>query len=92
MGYYIPGPPQGKVEYLTRVYKDATVIPVPDSFNVPDDKALVCVVENPHFDAAGYCYNEREFKEFTDTSDPRHKTWVLMDKDDAELESGFRER
>lgn len=40
---------------------------------------LVCVVENgPIFDAAAYCYSEREFQNFNDPSDPRPKTWLIV--------------
>ena len=38
---------------------------------------LVCVVENGLFDAAGFCYNENEFKAFNDPSDPRPKRWII---------------
>jgi len=39
---------------------------------------LVCVVENGTFDAAAYCYDEAEFADFTDPSDRRRKTWLVV--------------
>lgn len=38
---------------------------------------LVCVVENGFFDAAAYCYNEKEFDYFIENPDPRPKTWLV---------------
>lgn len=37
---------------------------------------LVCVVNNGMFEAAAYCYNESEFKEFANTSRPT--TWLIV--------------
>lgn len=37
----------------------AQIIPRPSSFaDVPEDKALICVVDNGVFEGAGYCYDE----------------------------------
>lgn len=38
---------------------------------------LVCVVDNGLFDAACYCYSQREFDEFNSPSDHRQKTWLI---------------
>jgi hypothetical protein len=37
---------------------------------------LVCVVDNGHFAAAGYCDSEKEFDAFTYHADNRPKTWL----------------
>lgn len=67
----------------------AQIIPRPRSFaDIPDGKALICVIGNSLFEAAGYCYDEREFEAFTDPSDHRPREWVLMDKPMAEVASG----
>jgi hypothetical protein len=29
------------------------------------------------FEAAGYCYSEREFEDFNHSSDDRPKTWLI---------------
>lgn len=52
-------------------------------FNAVDpDKAVICVVENPMFDAAGVVVTEQDFKDFSDCRyDPRPRTWLLMDKE-----------
>ena len=36
---------------------------------------LVCVVHNPAFGAAGYCYNETEYQQWKHP-DGRRKTWL----------------
>lgn len=37
---------------------------------------LVCVVDNGHFAAAGYCDSEEEFEVFAYDADNRPKTWL----------------
>ena len=41
---------------------------------------LICVVANPFFDAAAYCYSESEFEVFTGPNDNRFKTWLTHPK------------
>ena len=79
MGYYInetsngnPLPASGKVRAL--LADGAEIVEAKFQSN------LVCVVDNGFFEAAGYCYNEREFKAFNDTSDQRPKTWLVHPK------------
>ena len=57
---------------------------------IPADKGLIVVVDNGMFEAAGFCYNEEEFKVFTDPRDYRHKQYVLINREDAEILSGYR--
>lgn len=65
MGYYInPGGNTGKAQKLVEMY-NAEIIEQPKTFlEVPKDKALICVVENDGWDAAGVCVDEREFLRF----------------------------
>lgn len=89
MGYYIQGPTSGKAKHIVENF-GGQIIPQPKDFSIiPQEKALICVVNNNGlFDAAGYCYSQSEFSAFNDPSDNRPKTWVLMDKNVAEKESG----
>ena len=88
MGYYIEGPAKGKAPCIKSEY-DGEFISCPSSFDeVPEDKALICVVDNGFFEAAGYCFSQGEFDAFT-FSDPRPKQWMLMDKLKAQELSGF---
>jgi len=89
MGFYInTNCNQGKANELVKSH-GAIKIATPRWFNdVPVDKALICVVENGFFDAAGYCYDEHEFNAFVEP-DGRRKQWLLMDKNLAEDLSGY---
>ena len=80
MGYYINEnsngaglPPNNKADYL--ILDGAVEIPKPDKW-VPN---LVCVLHNGIFDAAGYAYNESEFRVFADPRDERPKTWLIYE-------------
>jgi len=100
MGYYIEVPrPLGKAQLIADgkalIFADgewrqapeykAEIIDQPASFaDVPEDKALICVISNQRFEGAGYCFDEREFEAFTQPDDHRPRVWVLMDKDAAE--------
>lgn len=44
----------------------------------PEGKTLICVVENPAYDAAGIIYDKGEFYSFLEP-DIRPRTWLLMD-------------
>lgn len=96
MGYYINTTMDG--QSLGRINKansliltsGAVSIPQPKSFaEVPPDKALVCVVSNGPFEAAGYCFSEREFEAFTVPTDCRIKQWLLMPKTLVEKLTGY---
>lgn len=54
--------------------------------------AIICVVDNGPFEAAAYCYNLTEFRQFTDPSDTRRKTWLLVN-DEAKVKqlTGYRD-
>lgn len=90
MGYYIQTPSSfDKATQICALY-DGKQIDKPKSFEqIPEDKALIVVVQNGFFDAAGYAYDEREFKAFTEPDDSRPKSFVLIDKEKAKKLSGF---
>ena len=80
MGYYIEGPNKSKAEFIVSEY-DGKIIPCPKEFNdIPKDKGLICVVDNGPFEAAGYCYDEREFQAFSNPKDLRPKKWLMIDR------------
>lgn len=82
MGKYINQTSNGMIgasansKALAIIADGGQAIPQPKEF-VPN---LVCVVDNLMFGAAAYCYNEGEFRVFTDPSDARPKKWFIWDK------------
>jgi hypothetical protein len=93
MGYYIQARCNiGKADIICEEH-GAIKIPQPKSFkDVSEKDGLICVVSNGPFEAAGFCFDEREFREFSDPKDDRPKTWLLMERAKAEQLSGYKER
>ena len=91
MGYYIQTPQNlDKTSQLEKMY-EAVVVLRPDSFeDIPENKALLCVVNNNIFEAVGFCYSKEEFEVFK-MPDGRHRTWMLMDLNLAKKLSGYKE-
>lgn len=91
MGYYIQVPGNhNKAAQLVQLF-NAEIVPKPHAFaDVPEDKALICIIDNGMFEAAGLCYSEAEFECFADP-DERPHWWVLMNKDQAHKLTGFTE-
>ncbi len=52
-------------------------------------EGVICVVDNGIFEAAGFCFNAREFEAFTEPHDTRPRTFLVMDRAKAEELSGF---
>jgi len=40
---------------------------------------LICCVENPMFDAAGFAYNAKEFIVFRDDNSPHPRRWLVSE-------------
>ncbi len=90
MGYYIQGGgAQGKTRFLVTEL-GGKQIPQPRSFDdIPADKALIVVVNNGPFQAAGLIFSPAEFKAFTLPSDYRDKEFVLVDRETAHDHAGY---
>jgi len=89
MGYYIQtAGNKGKANYLvTRM--GGKLVPQPKSFEeIPTDKALIVVLDNGPFEAAGLAFNPAELQAFT-RPDGRDKQFVLLDRKTAYIESGY---
>ena len=91
MGYYIELPEcLHKADQLVKLHK-AEIIPRPAVFSdIPKDKALICVLQNGLFDAAGLAYDEREFMVFSETYTGRIRDWLFMDKKSAHELAGYK--
>lgn len=84
MGYYIEGPTKGKAKYIVDNFNGEIVMyshahAVIRKPNV----AVIIVLDNGPFEAAGYAYDEDEFHAFTLAMDNRPKTFILMNRSKA---------
>lgn len=79
MGFYIEvSQTLDKANAMADQHEAVTLDSRPDA--IPDDKVLLCVVQNGSFDAIAVAYNNDEADAFDDPSDGRPKTWMLLDK------------
>ena len=92
MGFYIEVPnKKGKAQQLADLYGAEILSTCPEEYWMHDSRqALICVVDNGPFEAAGLCYDDQEFQDFKHPDD-RPKTWLLMDRAKAWELSGFTE-
>jgi hypothetical protein len=83
MGLYIEPPMSDKKTWLASKGMKLFEGPMRFEFNystIPEDKVLVCNVENGFFDASAVAFNEAEYKSFN-YPDGRNKSWWLLDKE-----------
>jgi hypothetical protein len=81
MGFQIPGPTKGKVQYLVDVHQAVVLARPPRNFNdIPDHQAIICVIDTIQYEVASYAFSQQEFSLLDDHSDFRKRTWLLMDK------------
>ena len=91
MGYYIEVPNnKGKAQQIIKLH-GGRIIPAPVPLDtLSDNEAIICVVDNGPFEAAGFAYSEKELDEFS-RPDGRPRTWVIMDRAKACELTGFKE-
>jgi hypothetical protein len=90
MSLHLPGPTRGKAEYLIATHGAERLSRPPDAFHdIPEDKALICVVDTKTYDTASYCFSAAEMALLNDSTDFRPRTWLIMDKGEAERLSRF---
>src|SRR5437870_13663840 len=91
MGFHLPGPTRGKVDYLIATYGAERVPHPPDAFHdIPESKALICVVDTVTYETAAFCFSAAEMALVNDPTDFRRRTWLLMDREKAEELSKYR--
>ena len=91
MGYYLNnGETFGKAEWLVKEHggRIFSKIEANTAFNDPL-LAVVVVLDNGLFDAAGFAYSVDEFEAFTTPEDTRPKAFLVMDRKLCEELSGF---
>lgn len=94
MGYYIPCKrPTGKVMEILEHWPDSVQIHKPESFDqIPKNKALIIVIHNTWFETAVFVFDKLLYELFAkNLNDERKKEYVLMDRETAELVSGYKE-
>lgn len=91
--YYENGQQFGKAESLIKEHGATIIGPLRARRALEEgDTAVVCVFQNPHFDAAAYCYDMKEFDRlnFNSQEDPRVKTLLeVPNKAFIEQVTGF---
>lgn len=91
MGYYIEVPnKKGKAQQLVDLYGARVLNEKPSFGEVAPDKAIICVLDNGSFEAAGYAFNEQELGEFA-FPDGRPRIWLLMDLVTVRRLTGYTE-
>jgi uncharacterized protein (DUF1330 family) len=94
VGYYIEVPEVffNKADKIIKIF-DARLVAQEQAEAFVEDgaKAVICVVTNPNFEAAAFCYSPEEFKRFTYKEDPRPKAWlVIADRPLIEEITGYK--
>jgi hypothetical protein len=91
MGFHLLGWTKGKVDQLIATYGAERLSKPPDAFHdIPESKALICVVDTVTYETASYCFSAFEMTLLNDPTDFRSRTWLLMDRMKAEELSKFR--
>jgi hypothetical protein len=91
MGFQLPGPTKGKVDHLIATYGAERVPHPPAAFHdIPESKALICVVDTVTYETASLCFSAAEMALLNDSSDFRSRTWLVMDRATAEQLSKYR--
>jgi len=90
MGYYVQGPTKGKAEHIFHMEEArAILLDEAPEWPAPASRAIVCVVDNGPFEAAGFCFCERELEAFSSPGDPRPRVWLEVDLDWVIQETGI---
>ncbi len=85
MGYYIPNNQPMSTREVEQINQPTKLA------DIPEDKALICTVDNGFFIANGLIYSERELEDFSIPTDTRPKKWYLMDKQEAHKLSNYNQ-
>lgn len=81
MGYYIQcRDAKGKAQQIMEDLSGIEISPDEAEIIIREDMGcVICVVDNGPFEAAAYCYNLDEFRQFNRPEDDRSKTWIVVD-------------
>lgn len=91
MGYYLKtSGTHGKAQEIANRFGGEILPKPPASYaEIPEGLTLIVVVNNGLFEAAAFCYDEAEFRNFTHVSESRPRQYVLILRETAEAETGY---
>src|SRR5713226_1907782 len=90
MGFQLPGPTKGKVDHLIATYGAERLAKPPKAFHdIPEGKALICVVDTVTYETASYCFSAAEMALLNDATDFRPRTWLPWTKTERSGCRGF---
>lgn len=96
MGYYIQVENHHNKARQLEIAYGAIILdrkPTLEEFrSMPASAALIVVVDNGPFEAAGFAFDESEFLAFTQPTDARMKQYLVMPRQVVEKLTGFKER
>ena len=91
MGYYIQVlKNKGKAQQIVDLYGGRIALSPPSFEDIAEGEAIICVVDNGPFEAAGFCFNQRELNDFS-YYDDRPRVWVVMGRKRACELTGYEE-
>jgi hypothetical protein len=80
MSFHLPGPTKGKIEHLIATYGAERISKPPEALrDIPESKALICVVDSVRYETATYCFSTVEMTLLDDSTDFRRRTWLMME-------------
>ena len=81
MGAYLNPPDCPKEDWLESFATEVPDCPNDFVFESSPTRLPVCLIDNGWMTAAGICFSEDEFRQFSDPSDPRPKRWFIASVD-----------
>ena len=91
MGFYIEvSNPKNKTQQILDLYGGIICINAPEWEDITSDEAIICIVGNGSFEAAGLCIDKRELEYFK-VPDGRPRQWLIMSWQKACQLTGFNE-
>ena len=93
MGYYIQVPNnKGKAQQIVELYGGRIALSPPSFEDITPGEAIICVIDNGLFEAAGFAFDQDELIAFS-YHDGRPRDWVVMNRAKAcELTGYNKER
>lgn len=95
MGYYIDVPNRkGKAQQIVDLHGGRILPHAPIWGDAGADEAIICVLDNGPWEAAGFAYNERELERFAEPdlyTQQRPRIWLVMNRTKACKLTGYKE-